>query len=248
MSSQSITWDRGERHFWQITVWLLRPLHLALAFPSVFYMAAMTVFLFRPPDLFSYYADRVAFGVLVFFVALRGMALRERIPFFPALSVPMLGLTALAVFRALREPFDPQVWSIIASKYIVPFALFHVVVLVFRNAPARRHFEIFILLVLAFSFSSLLPSSCKRLRLSGRALFLTRAWVFHADRARGPFLQAVANGVSLNMLGILAFALPRSYRRYVWLLWFVLPLAVLATMTRASGSRSPCRCSRWASS
>jgi O-antigen ligase len=233
MSSQSITWDRGERHFWQITVWLLRPLHLALAFPSVFYMAAMTVFLFRPPDLFSYYADRVAFGVLVFFVALRGMALRERIPFFPALSVPMLGLTALAVFRALREPFDPQVWSIIASKYIVPFALFHVVVLVFRNAPARRHFEIFILLVLAYLVFIALAFLLQATSLIWPRFILDESLGFHADRARGPFLQAVANGVSLNMLGILAFALPRSYRRYVWLLWFVLPLAVLATMTRA---------------
>ena len=27
---------------------------------------------------------------------------------------------------------------------------------------------------------------------------------YHADRARGPLLQAVANGVSLNLLGVLA--------------------------------------------
>ena len=37
----------------------------------------MTIFLFRPPDLFSFYADRIAFGTLIFFVALRSMALRE---------------------------------------------------------------------------------------------------------------------------------------------------------------------------
>jgi putative inorganic carbon (hco3(-)) transporter len=56
---------------------------------------------------------------------------------------------------------------------------------------------------------------------------------FHADRARGPFLQAVANGVSLNILGILVVALPQERRTLVKLLWLVLPLAVLATMTRA---------------
>ena len=70
------------------------------------------------------------------------MALRDRIPFFAGLSSPMLGLLVLAVFRALREPFDPQIWSIIASKYIVPFALFHIAVMVFRGASQRRHFEI----------------------------------------------------------------------------------------------------------
>src|SRR5208283_2280893 len=123
MSSRTITWDRGDSPLWPVAGLLLRPLHLALAFPSVLYVAAMGVFLFRPPDLFSFYADRIAFGILVFFVALRSMALRDKIPFFAGISLPMISLTALAVFRALREPFDPQIWSIIASKYIVPFAL-----------------------------------------------------------------------------------------------------------------------------
>jgi O-antigen ligase len=55
----------------------------------------------------------------------------------------------------------------------------------------------------------------------------------HADRARGPFLQAVAMGMSLNILGILAIVLTRKRRKIVFLLWLMLPLAVLATMTRA---------------
>jgi len=59
---------------------------------------------------------------------------------------------------------------------------------------------------------------------------------FHAARARGPLLQAVANGVSLNLLGLLAW---HAYRRgsartaKVALLLASLPLAILATMTRA---------------
>jgi O-antigen ligase len=43
----------------------------------------------------------------------------------------------------------------------------------------------------------------------------------------------VANGVSLNILGILVFALSRKRKIVVGLLWLALPLAVLATMTRA---------------
>src|SRR5271155_2134148 len=114
----ALTRDSDYNPLWRAAGLLLRPLHLGLAFPSVLYVAAMAVFLFRPPDLFSFYADRIAFAVLVFFVALRTLALRDRIPFFAGLSLPMLALMGLAMFRALREPFDPQIWSIIASKYI----------------------------------------------------------------------------------------------------------------------------------
>ena len=138
MSSRALTWETVDNsQLWRAVGLLLRPLHLGLAFPSIIYFGAMTIFLFRPPDLFSFYADRIAFGVLVFFVMLRTLALRDPIPFFWGLSLPMLGLTALAVLRALREPFDAQMWSIIASKYIVPFAMFHMAVVVFKTSTTR---------------------------------------------------------------------------------------------------------------
>src|SRR5579863_2039447 len=59
---------------------------------------------------------------------------------------------------------------------------------------------------------------------------------YHADRARGPFLQAVANGVALNLLGLLALNACRRkrLRGAVSLLFMVaLPLAIVATKTRA---------------
>jgi hypothetical protein len=56
---------------------------------------------------------------------------------------------------------------------------------------------------------------------------------FHPDRARGPFLQAVANGMSLNLLGILAIAFAQRRKTIAYLLWLALPFAILATMTRA---------------
>lgn len=233
MSSRTITWNPVESAFWPIAGLLLRPLHLALAFPSLLYIAAMTVFLFRPPDLFSFYADRIAFGALVFFVILRVLALRERMPLFAGLSLPMLGLAALAVFRVLREPFDAQVWSIVASKFIVPFALFHIAALVFRGPAQQRHFEIFIVAVLAYLVFIAIAFLVDVRSLIWPRFILDESLGFHPDRARGPFLQAVANGVSLNLLGILAFVLPRTYRRLVWPLGVLLPLAVLATMTRA---------------
>jgi O-antigen ligase len=65
------------------------------------------------------------------------------------------------------------------------------------------------------------------------AFILDESLGFHADRARGPFLQAVANGLSLSLLGIVAFALAQKRATIVWLLWSALPFAVLATLTRA---------------
>ncbi|HYU44574.1 MAG TPA: O-antigen ligase family protein [Terriglobales bacterium] len=233
MSSRATAWNAEENPLWLVTGWLLRPFHLGLAFPSVLYLAAMTVFLFRPPDLHSYYADRIAFGGLVFFVALRTMALREKLPFVASLSLPMIGLTALAVIRALREPFDAQAWSIIASKFIVPFTLFHLAILVFRGASERRHFEIFVLLALGYLVFSAIAFLVDARSLIFPRFILDESMGFHVDRARGPFLQAVANGVSLNLLGILAVALSDKRKMTVLLLWLVLPLAVLATMTRA---------------
>ena len=229
----ALTRDNEDSPLWRVAILLLRPLHLGLAFPSILYVAAMTVFLFRPPDLFSFYADRIVFGLLVFFVALRTMALRDKIPFIAALSLPMLGLTALAVFRALRDPFDAQTWSIIASKFIVPFALFHVAVLVFRGASQRKHFEVFAIFALAYLVFIAIAFLVNAHSFIFPRFILDENLGFHADRARGPFLQAVANGVSLNILGILVIALPQERKTLVRLLWLVLPLAVLATMTRA---------------
>jgi O-antigen ligase len=237
MSSRALalTRDSDNSPLWRAAALLLRPLYLGLAFPSILYVAAMTVFLFRQPDLFSYYADRIAFGVLVFFIVLRTMALREKVRFFAGLSLPMIGLAALAVFRALREPFDAQNWSVIASKFIVPFVLFHIAVLVFRGESQRRHFEIFVTFALAYLVFIAIAFFADARSLIFPRFILDESIGFHPDRARGPFLQAVANGMSLNILGILVFvfALSRKRKTAVWLLWLTLPLAVLATMTRA---------------
>ena len=235
MSSRglALTRDSDDNLLWRAAGLLLRPLHFGLAFPSILYVGAMTVFLFRPPDLFSLYADRLAFGILIFFVALRTMARRDAIPFFAGLTLPMIMLTALAVVRALREPFDPQIWSIIASKYIVPFALFHLAVLIFRGDAQRRHLEIFTILALAYLVFIAIAFLVDARSLIFPRFILDESLGFHPDRARGPFLQAVANGVSLNLLGILLLAVSHRHKNIVSLLWLTLPLAVLATMTRA---------------
>jgi putative inorganic carbon (hco3(-)) transporter len=233
MSSRAITWESVARPGWWAFRWLLQPLQLGMTFPSVLYLAVLTVFLFRPPDLDLYHADRIALGALVFIVVLRSLALRESVPFVAGLTLPMLGLTFLAVLRALREPFDAQTWSLVASKFLVPLILVHFAILIFRGAQARRHFEIFVLLTLAYLVFTALAFLMGARSLIFPRFILDESLGIHADRARGPFLQAVANGLSLNILGILALVFAQRHRKIVLLLWLALPLAVLATMTRA---------------
>ena len=233
MHAHSLTWNTYEKSLWHAVIVPVRMLEAGLAFPSVVYVAAMTVFLFRPPDLFSLYADRIAFGVLILFVVLRMLVRHEKIPFFGRLSLPMLGLLSLAVFRALREPFDAQVWSLVASKFIVPFALFHLALLVFRSPSERKHFEAFVFFALAYLVFIAIAFLIDLRFVIFPKFILDESLGFHADRARGPFLQAVANGVSLNILGILLVAFLPKKKVLVRVLWVALPFAILATMTRA---------------
>lgn len=232
MSSKVTTWGPAP-HMWSVAGLALRPLQLAIAFPSALYCVALTAFLFRPPNLDLLQVDRIAFLSLCFFVSLRTLATREHVPMVPPISWPMLGLTALAIARAHREAFDLQTWSLVAAKFVVPFVLFHIAILVFRGDREQDRFAGFTMLVLGYLVFTAAAFLVDARSLIYPKFILDETIGLHAERARGPFLQAVANGVSLNMLGILVLAMARKHRRIVLLLWVVLPLAILATMTRA---------------
>lgn len=233
MSSSATAWNAdGRERAWALAGVVLWPLHLGIAFPSALYLLAMTVFLFRPPDVDFYHVDQIAFGLLVVLVGWRTLAMRERIPYVPWLTLPMFGLIVLAVFRALREPFDNQTWSMVASKFVVPFVLMHLAVLVFRGRQERKRFTVFVLLALSYLVFIAIAFLASAKNLIFPQFILDPSIGNHVARARGPFLQAVANGVSLNVLGILALVLAAKHRTVVLLLWLLLPFAVLATMTR----------------
>lgn len=218
---------------WQV---VLRPLQALMAAPSFLFLAALTAMLLRHPDVAFYEIDRVAFGLLVVGVAGRALVLRQRLFLMDRVSWPMLGLTVVAIASLVGQPCDQETWSLLASKLIVPFALFHLAGLVFTEERRFRHFETFALVVLAY-----LTFTAIAFLVGARALIFPRFILdeslgFHADRARGPLLQAVANGVSLNVLGLLAL---HAYRRgsarglKVAALLASVPIAILATMTRA---------------
>jgi putative inorganic carbon (hco3(-)) transporter len=224
----------------EFPVWVCRvflsPLQALMAAPSLLFLAALTAMLLRHPDVAFYEIDRVAFGFLILGVVGRAVVLRQRIFVLERASWPMIGLTALAVAGVLGRPFDCETWSLLASKFIVPFALFHLAGLVFTTERRFRQFEVFALVVLAYLSFTAIAFLVGAKSLIFPRFILDESLGFHVDRARGPLLQAVANGVSLNLLGVLALhACQRGSLRGVKaaVVLASLPIAILATMTRA---------------
>jgi O-antigen ligase len=236
--------NAGSDNFWHIysyrtpptvLAFPLRLVHAWISLPALLFILALTAMLFRPPDLESFPIDRLAFVVLCGCVSVNICFRRVRLRTFPA-TWPLLALTLLALWGVLTQPYEASAWSLLAAKWIVPLILFHVAGLVFRDASSLRKLEVFCLVVLAYlSLISVL------FLVDARSLIFPRFILdpgigIHADRARGPFLQAVANGVCLNLLGIVALD---SFRRGrlralpAGLLFVATPLALLATKTRA---------------
>lgn len=215
---------------------VLRPLQIWIAAPTTLFLGALTAMLMRPPVMDGIQIDRIALVLLVAGVAVRAVALRQRLFVFERATWPMLGLTLLALASVAGQPFDPETWSVLAAKLIVPFVLFHVASLVFTGERSLRYFEIFSIVVLAYLSFTAIAFLTGATWLIFPRFILDESLGFHTDRARGPFLQAVANGVSLNLLGLLAL---HAYRRgrirgtKMLALLASLPIAILATMTRA---------------
>jgi len=212
----------------------LRPLQMLASAPSFLFLAALTAMLLRPPFPFLFAIDRLAFGLLVVGVMVRVVVLRERL-FAVRATWPMIGLSALAMASVLSHPFDGEAWSVLAAKFLVPFTLFHLAGVVFTQERRFRQFEVFALAVLAYLTFIAIAFLAGAHALIFPRFIVDESLGYHLDRARGPFLQAVANGMSVTLLGLLAL---HAYRRgsarglKMVLLLASVPMAILATMTR----------------
>jgi putative inorganic carbon (hco3(-)) transporter len=236
----------------------LQPIRLLLASPSLLFLLTLAAMLLRPPDVSFYEIDRVAFGLLLLSAVASVVVRRESFFRIERVTWPMLALTIMAVASVITQPFDAQPWSLIAAKFLVPFALFHVAARTFTNERSLRQFESFALLALAYLCFLAISFLCGATWLIFPRFIVDPNVGIHADRARGPLLQAVANGVSLNLLGVLALhacGRGRFRRAKSAILLAAVPVAIVATMTRAVwltfagtlfllGSRSPTRALR----
>jgi len=213
-----------------------RPLHVLMSAPSLLFITTMALMLFHSPDAPFPPYDRFAVLLLVFVVSLRACLLREPLRAAGPVTWPMLGLLLLALCGVLAQPYEAETWSMFAARWLIPFVLYQLAAYVFDDPKSLRQFELFTLVVLGYL------SLIAVLFMAGMKEFIFPRYILdeglgiHADRARGPFLQAVANGLALNLLGLLALD---SFRRKrlrglaaIFLL-AALPLAIVATKTRA---------------
>jgi len=212
------------------------PIQAIVAAPPLLFILTMTVMLFRPPDVKFMAIDRVLFAMLVLAVLARICVLRLPLRAPPAVTWPMLGLLGLSLANLVGQPFEAQNWSVFAAKWVVPLAFYILAGYIFETPASLRTFESFALLVLGYLCFTAMASLAGATALIFPRYILDSSLGIHADRARGPFLQAVANGVSLNLLGLVAVnAIRRGRLRGVlaWLVLAALPVAIIATKTRA---------------
>ncbi len=213
-----------------------RPLRGLILSPSSLFLATLALMLFHPPDFNFHSVDRAAFGLLIFVVLLRVCALRDPLQFRSLVTCPMLALLLLAFCGVVSQPNDAETWSLFAAKWLVPFALYRLAAYIFEDERSLLRFETFSLVVLAYLSLTAIFFMIDAKQFIFPRYILDESLGYHADRARGPFLQAVANGVTLNLLGLIALnSFRRKRLRGVLALLFLvaLPLAIVATKTRA---------------
>lgn len=226
---------RNQTIGWTAIAAVCAPVQAGMAAPVALYLATLSIMMFRPPDVELYSVDRIAFALLVFAVLLRTLALRQRICLSGWLMLPMAGLAALATASALSHSYQASAWSVMTAKFVVPFAMFWVAAMTFRSEGSLRWLERFCLLILAYLVFTAIASLAGVHELIFPPYILDESIGTHADRARGPFLQAVANGVTINLLGLVAIDyFRRKKSRWLWPgLLLPLSVAVIATKTRA---------------
>jgi len=196
----------------------------------------MALMLFHSPDAPFPPYDRFAVLLLAFVVLLRACAVGQPLQLAGPVTLPLLGLLLLALGGVLAQRYEAEAWSMFAARWLVPFVLYQLAGYVFGDSRTLRRFELFALV--ALSYLSLIAVFFM-MDMKGFIFpryILDESLGIHADRARGPFLQAVANGLALNLLGLLALD---SFRRKrlrglaAVVLLAALPLAIVATKTRA---------------
>jgi len=214
----------------------LRPLHALIVAPALVFLVTLGLMLFHAPDGPAFPYDRFSLGMLVFVVFLRACVLRKAFHVAGPVTWPLFVLLILALNDALAQPYQPEIWSVLAAKWLVPFVLYLIAANIFPGEDKRRQFEIFALATFAYlSLTSIFLVLGVKSFVFPRFI-LDESLGIHAGRARGPFLQAVANGVALNLLGLIALDSYRRHRLRGMLaisLMLILPFAILATYTRA---------------
>ncbi len=213
-----------------------RLLHTIVLARVWLFLAMLTAMLLRPPDLQFYNLDRVALGLTICSLFLRHAILRKPFAVPKLATLPLVGLLSIAIADLVSHSFQQEAWSVLASKWAAPLIVYLLAGLVFDTPAALRKLEVFNLFVLAYLVVVAILFFLGATNMIFPSFIVDDSIGIHADRARGPFLQAVANGLALNLLGLLAldtFRRKRLGSLAAAFLFVALPVAIIATKTRA---------------
>jgi O-antigen ligase len=214
----------------------LKIVYVLISLPSLWFVLTLAAFMFSSPSLEGFKTDRVAFPLLLLLTAMNVLTHRKRLFAWAPLLIPLGALTLLAIFSALQVPYDRQTWSFLASDFLVPLCMFYASSQVFIDDLALKHFFIFCVIALAYLIVVSIGFLAGAEFLVFPHYILDPSIGIQSERARGPFLQAVANGAAINILGLLVLYWWQKKNRwgvFATLLIIGVPLAILGTMTRA---------------
>jgi O-antigen ligase len=213
-----------------------KPFYIILSNTSIIFVITLAILIFSPPNIPGLPMDRVSFFLLFMLVICNSFFKKEKFVSFELIMLPMILLIGMATIDSIYAPFDKQTWSFLASKYVLPFVMFFLAKITFKSNQATRHFFLFSLIAVSYLIFIALASFAKASFLVYPRYILDTTIALHAERARGPFLQAVANGTAINMLGLAAlfWFQKHHFRGIIPALFLIsLPFAIFVTMTRA---------------
>jgi len=204
----------------------------------IIFFVSLLFFIFRPPDQKPY--DRIAFVLLILLVVMASQTRRRLVSFKSPIMFPMIGLTMIAAVSAAQSPFNIQTWSILANSFIVPYTMFFLAKAIFRDDRLIQYFFFFSAVIGAY-----LTFTATAFILNAQFLIFPRyilnpsivGDISFLNRACGPFLNPVANGTAIIMLGLVSLhwflKIKRGFLRIFLLsILIALPFGILATMTR----------------
>ncbi len=215
----------------------IRYLYLIIKHPSVIFLFTLTIILLSPPGVGVYFVDRIAFGLVTLVAIASCLFNHERFPFKQSIIIPMLAIICWAIWDALSVQFNIQTWSLIADKFIMPFTMYFVAQMVFKDDASLKYFFLFsIVLTVYLTLISIATLIDARFLIFPRFILdPTLGPPEHILRARGPFLNAVPNGMAIIMLGLLSFHWfnKNNVKNILPLIFIItIPFAIIATMTR----------------
>ncbi len=207
-----------------------------LSKPSLLFSVTLAAFAFFPPYHLAPHFDRLLLAVMCVITVWHVLLTRSPLLVIEPVIVPFALLTLLATGSAALQQYRAQTWSVVAAEYIVPLAMFVLARYIFVTGEAVQRLFTIATILLAYLIFTAVAWMAGLDALVFPRFILDPSLGIMVDRARGPFLQAVANGSALTILGLLWWYRwqQQGFRKGWASIWAAgLPPAIIATLTRS---------------